>query len=644
MATLLIDDHALPRAEARKVLEQILAEEIIEFSDPQEALQYYIAHRDVDLIITDIIMSSITGIELAEKALEHRTVPIVFHTGSWARDPLYLLVFRSSLDNLPIEIANKAYFFPTGEGYSASLEKKIRTAQEKAASLLERIDITPLTDISRKLRIRDTFVDYVKTIYDELFTQLWRAITCVPEEVISAEMKAKITKEKPDVTQQRTDLFLHNLRYPLQTLNILLAACANSPQTAQVISIVERMRTIKDYIETEATAFSPSMIDVIAHKKALQQQTRRPLLRNNPPTKLVHREKMLQASGTPYIVIKPEETYSSQAESLFTHTGKVIIRSMSAVEDNTLPFAGYFDSVVVDSPAEIGEAIQQIRSHHSRDLEQFCLVRGYELPTAQDMTVLLEPWRDTKYIGAVLEHPTQGNLLLIEIMPRNDDENKQSILYDRNKGEISINESSLPRTEINHLAEAVINQLDRVKTVLGASSTTAYQMEICFTRGENTTLYCFQLRSFQAKQQPASWIIQNPLPARTVFGATTQEGIECIIATTNDPIQLDLISQRARAKGLHVAYSTKEGKPNVPFCTAVDVLITGKDLAVQAHAYFNPLSQASHAVLLTQTEIAALALEQGTRIRYTSNGIQASITKLDTTEAVKYRIRDILNQ
>lgn len=643
MSILLIDDQAQPRQEARKVLEQMLTEPIIEFHDPQQALQYYTTHPEVELIVTDIVMPGITGIELAQKALEHKKVPIVLHTGSWARDTLYRLTFNGALDQLPITIANKAYFFETEEQYQEGLEHKIAAAQEKAATVTS-INTAPLQEITKRLHIKDTLVDYVKTIYDELFTQLDQAINQVPEAVISAEKKAKITGEKPDLTQQTTEFFMHNLRYPLQTLTMLLLPYLSSPEAAQAISILEKMADIKEYIETESTKFSPSMADTIAHKRELKGQTRKPLPRNNPPTKLANRERMLQAEGTPYIIIRPEETYQSQADSLFTESEKVIVRSMSAVEDNALPFAGYFDSIVAEIPQDVSQAIERVRKSHSKDLERFCAVRGYELPTAQDMTILIEPYRETAYVGSVLEHPTKDNLLLIEFVPRNYPGQKESMVYNKETKKVEIYLTAFDTIEIQKIAQALAQHLDSAKKTVGTQDTTAYQMEFGFSISQDLELYTFQLRAFQPKQTTKEFSIQNPLEARTIFGATPQQGIECIIASTTDSIELDLISKRAEAEQLQVLYIAKDNKPNVPFCTNVAVLITGKDLAVQAHNYFNPLSQSEHAVLMTQAEIAELRFEPGQRVRYTSNGTQAEMIKLDTTESIKYRIRDILNQ
>lgn len=644
MTILVIDDHAKPRQEARRALEQICTQEVVEFADAREALTYYTTHPDVDLIVTDIVLPGMTGIELAEKALEHRVVPVVLHTGSWARDALYRLVLNGSCDTLPLEIANKAYFFKTWEEYTTNLQKKVSEAQTKAATTAT-TDTTPLRDITRRLKIKDTLVDYVKTVYDELFTQLERAITVVAEQTISAERKAKILNEKPDLTQQTTDLFLHNLRYPLQMLNVLLAGYTDRPEVAHAVSIVEKMRFIKDYVETEATKFSPSMMDIIVHKRELQGQPKKMLPMNDPPPKLANRVKMLKAAGTPYIILEPEEEYETPADDLFTKTGEVIIRSMSMVEDNTLPFAGYFDSKVVNSPEGVRKAIQHVRTHYSKDLETFSEIRGYELPTVKDMTILIEPYIKTEYVGAVVEHPTRENVVVIEFMPRSDDKNKQAILYDKISGTLLINETNLTSIEANHLAQAVAEQLEFTKAIVGTAAAMTYQMEIGFSlKQQERAVYAFQLRTFKRKQPPEHFIITNPLPARTVFGTTTDAGIECIVATTTDPIELDLIGQRARAEGLQIAYITKDDKPNVPFCTDIDVLITGKDLMVQAHAYFNPLSQAPHAVLLTQAQLAELNLEPGRKIRYISNGSHASITTIDTTESVKYEIRNILNQ
>ena len=73
------------------------------------------------------------------------------------------------------------------------------------------------------------------------------------------------------------------------------------------------------------------------------------------------------------------------------------------------------------------------------------------------------------------------------------------------------------------------------------------------------------------------------------------------------------------------------------------LLVTGRSLAVQEHGGFNSIMQAENVVLLDPAEFSKLQLESGDRIRYRSNGTEASITKLDQTRELKYRIRRLLN-
>lgn len=46
----------------------------------------------------------------------------------------------------------------------------------------------------------------------------------------------------------------------------------------------------------------------------------------------------------------------------------------------------------------------------------------------------------------------------------------------------------------------------------------------------------------------------------------------------------------------------------------------------------------------TPAQINCFKFEQGSVINYKSNGRQVSVTPVDTTEAVKYKIRELLNK
>ena len=269
------------------------------------------------------------------------------------------------------------------------------------------------------------------------------------------------------------------------------------------------------------------------------------------------------------------------------------------------------------------------------------------------MFVLVEPFQETPYIGAALQHPMDENLLMIEIAFRRDASTTVYMMYDVEKDEI------LVENDLELRAQQDYRELDRLKIArrahakfteglvrLGVDpSQDAYQMEFGFTAGTGRDILNFQIRKFKARQQPAEYQVDSPLHTTTVMG--TAEEVELVVATTKDPEELSLIYQRAMEDGRKVAYVTKPlQNPNIPFYVGdMGLLIVGKSLAVQSHDYFNAMVAADNVLLLPHNSaVKELGLSQGDIITYTSNGIEASITKLDGNETLKYGIREMLNQ
>ena len=591
-------------------------------------------------------MPEMNGIELAKKVLDHRMVPILFHTGSWSKNALYELLFQNITSEFPISIVNKSYFFQNPQEYEARLAHKIEEVQQKFIATTYPFNTSSLDKIISKISQKDNLIEYLKTIYDELFTQAHQAVSALAPDVIPSAIKQRILDQKLDLTPISTEQFYHNLRYPLSCMYSLLIPYARNNSCTLIINLLEKMETIKQYVQSEQTKFCPTSLDIIDHAAILKKQVRRALPNHAHSEKLRCREIVLTSQKTEYIVVSPLEQsadYLAKVRSVFPESMALIIRSMSTLEDNTLPFAGYFESIKITSNSQIEDAVNLIRTTYSKDLEQFCFIRGFELPTAKNMTLLIEPFHQTEYCGAVLEHPTQENILLIEYHPYTNSEQKEFCVYDTKKETVECSQTTLEN--IPQIAKALSAKLIEVKKMTNADSQKSYQMEFGFSLTTKLTHYDFQLRVFQQKKSAPNFTIDSPIACRTIFGATTAEGIEMVIATTTDPVELDLISKKAASENIPLAYILRDNSAsNIPFCVEnVDLLITGKDLAIQSHNYFNALSQAPHAVIMTQAQITQLSFEQGDRIRYTSNGFSAQIKKNNASELLKYHIRNILN-
>lgn len=83
---LIVDDQRIQRVLLRALLEYD-GHEIHEAGDGQEALDHY--HNDpTDLVITDIVMPGISGLELCEKLIQHNpAVKIIAISGGTANVP-----------------------------------------------------------------------------------------------------------------------------------------------------------------------------------------------------------------------------------------------------------------------------------------------------------------------------------------------------------------------------------------------------------------------------------------------------------------------------------------------------------------------------------------------------------------------------
>jgi len=172
-----------------------------------------------------------------------------------------------------------------------------------------------------------------------------------------------------------------------------------------------------------------------------------------------------------------------------------------------------------------------------------------------------------------------------------------------------------------------------------------YQMEFGFD-SDTEPIYDFQMRQFKQKTTPEEFKVEDPYKCRAVFGKTDENGLVFAVTDTDEPEVLSLLAQRAKEDGIKVAYLMKRPKidPNIAsYIDNLGLLILGRDLAVQAHGYFNSMVQADNVMLLQSKQLGELDLRTGDTIKYVSNGTQASITRIDRAGHVKDAIREVLN-
>lgn len=653
MNIILVDDHAQPRHDVRRALEQILEQPTIhEFDDARTALKQY-QERGADMLVTDIVMPDMNGIELTAAVLADKPLPVILHTGSWARDTLYRLITTGALDRLPLEIVNKPYYFASFEEYAAHFRTHLERAQEKARRQ-ESLDLRPLTELHEKLHQQDTLIDYLKSVYDELSTAFHQMVASLGDSALPAERRAALLREQVDFSQPSTGMFLHNLRYPLQAWRAIMRPHETAPEMAGAIGLLDRMECIRDIASREIDGYAPSARELREYREAIERRPRKPLPEQPVPIKARNRQITLAGTGTPFILLQPGEEPDPKAiEDVFKQTGAVIVRSMHPSEDAAIPLAGFFHSQSVHEPVDLGVVIQEVRTRRTVPTNDFCLYRGFVPPDMARMVVGIEPYRDVKYQGTVLEHPNQEGVIIVEFSRtglEHSPGHQQDFMYDTASREV-LDEIGRLTVDTACIGEVLAVRLKENKQKLAAAGIDAhayaYQME--YGLNDPDEVHDFQMRTFKKKQPASPFKVKNSVYARTVFGVTEAEGEEMIVVRARTKLdELCWLAERAAQQRMGVAYLASIDKENQldPFCMPqLDLILTGKDFAVQSHDYFNALVHARHAVLLTLGGSYHLqqTLANGDHIRYVSNGVEASITKINTDDAVKYRIRDAMN-
>ncbi len=318
------------------------------------------------------------------------------------------------------------------------------------------------------------------------------------------------------------------------------------------------------------------------------------------------------------------------------------------------------------------------------------------MPSAKGMFIGVEPFIDKQYLGAMIEHPNHEGVYIIEFGTRltGFGQGRTSgftfngyILYDAKQNCVTEHNLSLTGPGISRssseslelLSAALVRLFNYNISILGCNPDISHQMEFGMDMNlagaekrkpieGSINIMPYQIRAFRWKTpllssssdaDNASYFEISPsYNAQSVMGITDKAGIDCVVINTTDPIEFAVISERARKEGYGVCYvsrpresagdvkgdNAKEADIAIAnYVEGIDVLVTGKSLAVMKHGYFNAMVNADHVLLLTQAQIAQFKFEQGSVINYKSNGRDVSVTPVDSAEKVKYKIREMLN-
>lgn len=124
---LIVDDDP----DIRNVLNLLLRQdyETAEAADGQEAMQYMLENPETDLVILDVMMPGMDGIQTCEKIREHSNVPVLFLTAKSAEQDR-LAAYRSGGD----DFLSKPFSQPELLAKVSSLLRRYREYRGKPAS------------------------------------------------------------------------------------------------------------------------------------------------------------------------------------------------------------------------------------------------------------------------------------------------------------------------------------------------------------------------------------------------------------------------------------------------------------------------------------------------------------------------------
>jgi len=634
MKIILVDDYEPPRLEAAIALQQIYTQpEILQFDNAESTLNGFKRDTSIDLVVTDILMPGMNGIELAKAILSERETSILFHTGSWNKEVLMQILETGLIKKTPIEIVMKRYFFKTDESYINDFRQSLASLRAKGKVTL---DLSIFDEINKE--ISRTGVNGLYNYTISIFKELVRDLTDIAQVLLNLPQW--------DFSQQSTANFLHSARYPITALQTQLRGYGPE-ELHEVRKIVDKMDRIRLLIDSKLERYNASTPNALSHRASLASATKLEFPKQEYPVKLRNRQIMLEGTGVTPVIINPGESYQTYLEKvneLLNVTGQVLARSCHVCEDASLPLAGQFNSSKpISTISALPGAIETVRAIQSESLENLCLYRRLDIPRPEGMFVLIEPYYETQYVGSVLQHPNNPDQILIEFAERANMKEKSFILYDVQRTEVIGNPVVPTNLDPCGFAKLVAGSF---KENMGKIARTvhvgkdAYQIEF---GAEKDKVYGLQLRIFCERHRTKDFEIKDSYECQAVFGVT--DGVDLVVTSTDEPELLSLLSKRAKEDKLGICYILKDGcDPNIPsYIDNLGLLIVGKGLAVQGHRYFNAMSQADNVLLLDQGQFGNVQLEPGDVLRYVSNGISGSITKIDTSEKIKYEIRALLN-
>jgi len=284
----------------------------------------------------------------------------------------------------------------------------------------------------------------------------------------------------------------------------------------------------------------------------------------------------------------------------------------------------------------------------SEHLDRLCLFRGYKPPTKDQMRIIVEPFHDTTYIGAVLEHPV-GDLFLIEFTERArlNDKGRPNYLiaYSLKEGIISTPKIPFSEESALTLSERLVKIYFENRSTLRSRKAFVYQMEAGFDSPDRAGFRCedLQWRYFKEKYSGRSFRVAKPdYSGFGVMGRTRE--MDLVVIRTPEPVELYIAGEHAKEDGFKICYVVdEETDPNIATYTDnLGLLVLCKD-ETQGHGCFNAQRNTDVSLAL-QAGLSEFNYDHGQCIRLVSNGVDATVSPLDTRdEQFKYVVSKILN-
>jgi len=263
--------------------------------------------------------------------------------------------------------------------------------------------------------------------------------------------------------------------------------------------------------------------------------------------------------------------------------------------------------------------------------------------------VIVEPYYDVKYRGAILQHPNFPHIFLIEYGWKADgrDEHK-GFIYDEVSRKIQTPDTNeIDDLVLAQLAQFLAEHIAQERETCIAPGVFGGQMEFGFDSP-------YKIRDFQYRvSKKLDDLGEFRYSQEILFGRTPESGIEMVIVEPtlepNAVEELTLISHRAREEGYKLCMivpSRLEAKAAIAAIPDnIGLAITSKGALIQSHSYFNLLVSSDNFISLPcDAAIDALSLHPGEIVKYRSDGRAYSFEVKDQTKPIMQGVRDILNR